>query len=377
MHTQRINLKTLAEHLGLSVTTVSRALKDGPEVKPDTVQRVKEAAAELGYLPDAGGVYLRTGRTMKVCSIFFAPEVADYGDAGFLAQVESLSAGLEGEMYNLIVLAQTAGQTPLDPVRRVFQQRLADALVFSRTTPLDDRVRFCLEFKFPFVSFGRTELQTPHAYVDHDDEGGVFDAVTRLAAEGHKRIALYNPAGGLTYTGLRLRGYQRALAEAGLPWDKSLLIGSDLSVWASQGAVGELLARDGSVTAIVCANQLSMFGAMEAALERGIDPGRDGLRIVGFGGMPFRMPVERGVTYYYQPQRRDGEVLAHHLLAQLKGTPAAELQTVLPYQRIEDLQQFRLDLRAQAAAKASLAAATAPSAAAPGADGGTKGEGTG
>ncbi len=365
MQTQRTNLKTLAEHLGLSVTTVSRALKDGPEVKPDTVKRVKEAAATLGYLPDVGGIYLRTGKTMKVCSIFFAPEVADYGDAGFLAQVESLSAGLEGESYNLIVLTQTAGQSPLDPVKRVYQQRLADALVFSRTTPLDERARFCLEFGFPFVSFGRTELQTPHAFVDHDDEGGVFDAVTRLAAEGHRRIALYNPAGGLTYAGFRLRGYQRALAEAGIPWDKALVVNAEQSVWATQSAIGALLSGRSDVTAIVCANQLSMFGAMEAALDRGIEPEKDGLRIVGFGGMPFRMPVERGVTYYYQPQRRDGEVLAHHVLEQLRGTPAEALQTVLPYQRIDDLRQFRLDLRAQAAARAAQPGAAKPPEAGP------------
>lgn len=348
----RINLKTLAEHLGLSITTVSRALKDGPEVKPDTVARVKQAAAEMGYLPDAGGVYLRTGRTMKICSVFFAPEVADYGDAGFLAQVEGVSRTLETDSYNLIVLAQTASQAPLETVRRVFQQRLADGIIFSRTTPMDERARFCLEFKFPFVSFGRTELHSAHAFVDHDDEGGVYDAVTRLAADGHKRIALFNPTGGMTYAGFRLRGYQRALADLGLPWDRSLLVTSPLSVWASQAAVSDLLARDSSVTAIICANQLSMFGAMDAAQEQGRDPAQGGLRIVGFGGMPFRMPFEKGVTYYYQPQRRDGEELARHMLALLGGEHAENLQTVLPYQRIDDLQRFRTDLRTQAMGEA-------------------------
>lgn len=345
---QRTNLKTLAEHLGLSITTVSRALKDGPEVKSETVARVKQAAATMGYLPDAGGVYLRTGRTMKICSVFFAPEVADYGDAGFLAQVEALSRTLESDSFNLIVLAQTASQSPLETVRRVFQQRLADGVIFSRTTPMDERARFCLEYNFPFVSFGRTELHSPHAFVDHDDEGGVYDAVVRLAAEGHRRIALFNPTGNMTYAGFRLRGYQRALAELGIPWDRSLLVTADLSVWASQTALGALLARDSSVTAIVCANQLSMFGAMDAALEQGRDPARDGLRIVGFGGMPFRMPDERNITYYYQPQRRDGEELARHMLALLNGAPAESLQTVLPYQRIDDLQRFRADLRGQA-----------------------------
>ncbi len=337
------NLRTLADHLGLSVTTVSRALKDGPEVRPETIARVKEAAAALGYVPNVGGIHLRTGRTMKVCSILYAPEVGDYGDPGFLAQVESLSAGLEASQYNLLVLAQTGRQTPLDAVRKVAEQRLADAVVFSRTTPLDERARYCLERGFPFVSFGRTELLTPHAYVDHDDEGAVVDAVTRLAAQGHRRIALINPAGPLTYLGYRLRGYRRGLAESGLPWDPALSVTAELSVRATREAARRLLGADRSVSAVICANQMSVVGVLEGLIGCGIDTVRDGVPVVGFGGMPFRMLSEQRVVYYYQPQRRVGETLAHHTLALLAGEPPDALTTVLPYERTDDLRRFRDD----------------------------------
>lgn len=335
------NLKTLADHLGLSVTTVSRALKDGPEVRPDTIARVKEAAAALGYVPNVGGIHLRTGRTMKVCSILYAPEVGDYGDPGFLAQVESLSAGLEPSNYNLIVLAQTGRQTPLDAVQKVCGQRLADAVVFSRTTPLDERARYCLERGFPFATFGRTELLTPHAFVDQDDEGAVFDAVTRLAADGHRRIALVNPAGELTYLGYRLRGYRRGLAQAGLPWDPALSVSAELSVRATRETARRLLTADRSITALVCANQMSVVGVLEGLIGCGIDTVRDGLVVVGFGGMPFRMLSEQRVVYYYQPQRRVGDRLAEHVLALLAGDAPDTLATVFPYRRIDDLRRFR------------------------------------
>ncbi len=170
MPASRPNLRTIAEHLGLSVTTVSRALKDGPEVKPGTVAKVKAAAEQIGYQPDARGVMLRTGKTMQVCSILYSPEVGDYGDPGFLAQVESLAQGLEADRYSLVVLAQTSNKDPLEPVIRVHTQRMADAVVFSRTTSQDSRAKYCLQHDFPFVSFGRTELFTPHAFVDRDDE---------------------------------------------------------------------------------------------------------------------------------------------------------------------------------------------------------------
>ncbi len=337
----RANLRTLADHLGLSISTVSRALKDGQEVRPETIARVKEAAAQFGYVPNIGGIHLRTGRTLKVCSILYAPEVGDHGEPGFLAQVEGMSNGLETSGYNLLVLVQTGQQAPLESVRKVYDQRLADALVFSRTMPMDERARFCLEKDFPFVSFGRTELQTPHAFVDHDDEHAVFDATLRLAREGHKKIVMLNPLGGLTYISMRMRGYQRALAEAGLPWNESLVYQGDLSVRATREAIVQLLQREPAATAFVCGNQMSMVGTLEGLSESGRDTNRDGLSVVGFGGMPFLTLSEERVIYYYLPQVRVGTVLSNHLLALLNGESPEQLQTVLPYTRMEDLRVFR------------------------------------
>lgn len=346
MSRPRPNLRTLATELGLSVTTVSRALKDAPEVKPDTRARVKEAAEKLGYVPDIGGVYLRTGRTMKVASVLYTPEVGDYSDSGYLAQVECMAGVLDASDYNLLVMTQTAKQTPLDPVRRVFDQRLADAVVFSRTTPLDERARFCLEREYPFVTFGRTELLSPHAFVDRDDEGGVFDAVTRLAARGHRRIAFINPRGDLTYLGGRARGYRRGLAEAGLPEDASLVAQPDSSLRGNREAAAALLRQDSSITAVIGSNQTALVGILEGAQAAGREAARDGLVIAGFGGMPVHLLQERSILYYYQPQRDTGVVLAQHVLALLDGAPPESLGTVLPYRLVEDIAEFRRDLDA-------------------------------
>lgn len=340
----RPNLRTLATELGLSVTTVSRALKDGPEVRPETRARVKDAAEKLGYVPDAGGVYLRTGRTMKVCSVLYTPEVSDYGDAGFLAQVECLAESLDASHYNLMVMAQTAAMAPLDPVRRVFDQRLADAVVFSRTTPMDERARFCLERDYPFVSFGRTELLTEHAFVDRDDEGAVYDATIRLAARGHSRIAFVNPRGELTYLGARARGYRRGLAQVGLPEDPALILQPDASLRRHRDAVADLLRRDRTVTAVIGSNQLAIVGILEGLMDAGCDSVRDGIAVVGFGGMPVHLLQEQQVLYYYQPQRQTGVELARHVLALLDGAPPETLRTVMTYRLIEDIAEFRRDL---------------------------------
>ena len=341
MPASRPNLRTIAEHLGLSVTTVSRALKDGPEVKPGTVAKVKAAAEQIGYQPDARGVMLRTGKTMQVCSILYSPEVGDYGDPGFLAQVESLAQGLEADRYSLVVLAQTSNKDPLEPVIRVHTQRMADAVVFSRTTSQDSRAKYCLQHDFPFVSFGRTELLTPHAFVDHDDEQAAYDAVKHLIADGHRKIGMIDPPENLTFFGYRKQGARRAMTEAGLDPESLIWMRSDVSVRAARDATTTLFRDQRDATAIVCASQMTMIGALEALMELNMDTIRDGIGVVGFGGMPFRMLSKQKLAYYYQPQRHVGEVLAHHLHDLMVGVPAQELQTLLPYRRIDDLAAFR------------------------------------
>ena len=341
MPASRPNLRTIAKHLGLSVTTVSRALKDGPEVKPGTVAKVKAAAEQIGYQPDARGVMLRTGKTMQVCSILYSPEVGDYGDPGFLAQVESLAQGLEADRYSLVVLAQTSNKDPLEPVIRVHTQRMADAVVFSRTTSQDSRAKYCLQHDFPFVSFGRTELLTPHAFVDHDDEQAAYDAVKRLIADGHRKIGMIDPPENLTFFGYRKQGARRAMTEAGLDPESLIWMRSDVSVRAARDATTALFRTQRDATAIVCASQMTMIGALEALMELNMDTIRDGIGVVGFGGMPFRMLSKQKLAYYYQPQRRVGEVLARHLHDLMVGVPAQELQTLLPYRRIDDLAAFR------------------------------------
>lgn len=335
------NLRSLARDLGLSVTTVSRALKDAPEVRPATRARVQAAAAAQGYVPDTGGVALRTGRTMKICSVLYTPDVGDFGDGGFLAQVESLADGLSSSSYHLMVVTETGTETPLDPVRRVFDQRLADAVLFARTTPLDVRVRHCQERGVPFVTFGRTELLTPHAFVDQDDEAAVHDAVTRLVRAGHRRIAFLNPPGDLTYLGLRRRGYRRALSEAGLPEDAALTRIAPATVAGHRAVVAELLAAAPDVTALVGSGQHSIIGMLEGLLACGRDTLLDGIELVGFGGMPMHLISDQRVTFYFQPQRRVGAILARHVLALLDGADPAGLRTILPYARIDDIAEFR------------------------------------
>ena len=128
----RPTLKTISEITGLGVTTVSRALKDGPELRSETKARVQAVAAELGYKPDRAGVRLRTGRTFVIGLILDQTvAIAEFERRIILG----VSQVLYGTPYHLVVLPQIRDADPMEPIRYFVETAAADGIIFTHTRP--------------------------------------------------------------------------------------------------------------------------------------------------------------------------------------------------------------------------------------------------
>ncbi len=155
---RRPTLRTIAFMTGLGVTTVSRALKDAPDIGADTKKRVRLIADQIGYRPNRAGVRLRTGKTNVISLILETSE----GVIGFLSQmVAGVSERLASTNYHLILTPALPGRDPLDAVRYIHDTGSADGVIISRTEPNDRRVRYLIERGLPFAAHGRTEIETP------------------------------------------------------------------------------------------------------------------------------------------------------------------------------------------------------------------------
>lgn len=323
----RPTLKTLARDLGLSVTTVSRALKEAEDVRGETIARVKERARALGYRPNLRGVSLRTGRTNRICTVLPVPAIHDLGDVGFVTLVEGMMLALKGTLYSLAVVPQLPEEDELDPIRKVVETDLADGLILTRTQPQDPRVKYLLEKNFPFVTFGRTELFTPFPSLDIDHEGMMEEATARLIGLGHRRIALVNPPQPYTYSGHRLAGYRRALRDGGVPFDPALVHYCDLGARAGHQVALEDCRTAVPPTAYICANEMSVFGLLSGLREGGRQVGTD-VAVVGFDGTAMTALCNPPVTTYFASLPDAGRRLAELLLAALGGADPATLQEV-------------------------------------------------
>ena len=317
-------LKTVAEKTGLAVTTVSRALLDSPQIALETRKRVAEAARELGYVPDRAAQHLRTGRT-KVISLILDPhnEIPDFGRS----MVAGLSYALRETGYHLTITPDFEGEPTVDPVNYVIRNHLADGLIFTRTEFFDERVKILQEANFPFVTHGRTEFATPHAYWDYDNEAFAYGAARHLIDRGCQEIGIVLPPQRLTFYQHLRYGFMRAVRESGV----GAFIPENIDLDSPAENLRDYFKDRRSTTegpfGVVCPGETSALAISSSLTDRGLRPHVD-----------FHLAVKRTSNLFelhrpsyfciYENIFESGKGLGRSLLNLLEGGAVADNQTV-------------------------------------------------
>jgi LacI family transcriptional regulator len=318
-------LKTIAEALGLSPSTVSRALSGDPAVTKKTVARVMEAAEQLGYRRDFRGVNLRTGKTFTLCAVLGAPPSQEFGDPSAMHLIQGLIAGVEGTDFKIVMRPIETAEQRFEAVKEAVANGRFDGIVLDHTEPQDPAVLYLLEKNIKFVTFGRTELFSDHPYFDIDNEHAAYLATRHLVEHGHKRIAMIDPPIKYLFSRQRMRGYRRALEEGGIGFDKSLI--AEISIGARRVRERVLQMLSSEPTGFVTSNEVATLGAISAGRTL---PAAEFARLqfVSRDGTNMFDYFEPPVSSCYYSLLDAGEFLAGALVKAVQGVPTAALQTV-------------------------------------------------
>lgn len=326
---RRTTLRTLANHLGLSVTTVSRALKDGAEVKPETIDRVKDAAATLGYRPNTSGIGLKTGKTHVIAMVMPVIQPGEIvGDVGTLPLIEGLTAALAGTPYHLSIIPRRPEQDDLEPVRYVVEHGLADGLILNVTRSEDERVKYLNSLDIPFVTFGRTELAIRHPYYDIDNADFTHRAAGFMIGRGRRRLVMLTPPREFLYSWHRQVGFKRALMEHGLSFDAQRQIVPEGNAVDYRALSRRLAESDERPDGYICGTEVSAMGIMAGLHDAGVRVGED-CDVVTLETSPlpeyFRVPI----SGFYQDLHHVGRELCRLLLDHIeRARPVEQLQLV-------------------------------------------------
>jgi LacI family transcriptional regulator len=319
-------MKQFARSLGLSASTVSKALNDRPDINAKTRQRVLEAAARLDFTPDPMGRRLRRQSSDTVGFVLSAPQ-AHFAHPFFLDMLMGIDEELEGTPYQIIIASARSVDREMETFKRLVEKLRVDALLFGRTRRDDPRIAYLLERKIPFVAFGRTESAKPFPSLDIDHTVVGHDACARFIALGHRRIALLNLPEFLMVSRQHRLGYEKALRAGGLRVDKALCVSESPSEEGGAAAARRLLDLADPPTAIVCGSDLMAMGAIRAIAERGYVPGRD-IGVIGGDNHPFGAFINPPLTTFSAETYKAGKRMVQMLQARLAGTPAKDLQEV-------------------------------------------------
>ncbi|WP_428426345.1 LacI family DNA-binding transcriptional regulator [Pararhizobium sp.] len=331
-------IRRLAQHLDISIGTVSRALNGRPDVNEETRRKVLEAAAELGYVPNQSGRSLRQGTTNIIGFMMqTGTEITGQGDTFFMSVFDGIQTVFARHRLDLVALLCSSEEDPDDYLRRVVARGFADGLILSATQRNDPRFEFLAKRKIPFVTLGRSLTDVGQPWLDLDFEGMAQTSIDRLVAKGHRRIAVTRPHDDINLGHLFVDQSARALAAHGLTLGPDLIFNSKPNEAGGYHVAQQLLAMKDRPTAILLVNETIAIGFYRGMSEGGLKPGRD-IAIIGRQSPQshFLSPSLTGFTL----SRRDlGIALAEALLATMPAFshfyPDAELRKVWPEDLVE------------------------------------------
>ena len=321
-----ITIKDIAQRVGKSTTTVSRALNDYDDISAETKALIRRVADEMGYSPNAFAQRLQKQRTDTLAFILptFGPRFSDPFFSELLAGIGNKAAQYG---FDLLVATRPPGEAEMDAYRFNIQGHRTDGFIIVRTRRHDPRIDFLKEAGFPFVAFGRTLNSDDFSYVDEDGELGMALVINHLYKLGHRRIACLLPPEELTFAYYRRRGIERESQKLGLNPDQVWLQISDLTQRGGYQVTQTLLDQAHPPSAIVACNDLMAFGAMSAVQERDLQVGKD-ISITGFDDIPLAEHSHPPLTTVHQPVYQIGGMVTEMLVKKIRGQ-AIENERVL------------------------------------------------
>nr|CAD6424984.1 LacI family transcriptional regulator [Rhizobium sp. Q54] len=315
-----MNLKQLAELLGLSQTTVSRALNGYPEVGQATRERVLKAAEETGYRPNAAARRLATGRAGSIGLVM--PAAPDYyADIHFAEFLSGLGEEAARQDFHFVLMPKKPGEEE-DALRWLAASGSVDGVYLAYMQENDPRIHLMHSLEMPFLIHGRSiGVAEDYPFLDVDNEAAFRDATHLLLELGHRRLALLNGPAGLDFTIRRRKGVEAALSAKGLVLDPAQVHHTAMTDEFGFRGMRHLLEQETPPTAVLCASTVLALGAIRAVNQVGLRLGRDISLIAHDDVLPLLKPEDFSVplTTTRSSLRAAGVRVGQRLIDRIKG----------------------------------------------------------
>jgi len=291
MRHSTITIKDIAKLLGVSKSTVSRALKDHPDISEATKQAVRNIAESFHYRPNQLALSLRYKKSKLIGLI--VPQIYNFFFPSIIKGIEDI---VRQHGYNLIILqSNECYETEVDNVDFLAANNVEGILAcISRGTTDFEHFQQIIDSGIPLVFFDRVPENLNASMVLFDDISGAYQATNHLIQRGRKKIAICIGKPELLISSNRLQGYKRALSDNNLIFCEDYVI-SGQSIHEAKQKMLRLLEFPEPPDSIFAISDLTMAGIMQAVYEKKVKV-PDDLSVIGFCEEPFSIMYQPKIT---------------------------------------------------------------------------------
>jgi DNA-binding LacI/PurR family transcriptional regulator len=320
-----ITLKTIATKLGISISTVSRALKNHPDIRESTKQAVFELAEQLDYEPNQLAFQLLNRRSNTIG--FVVPKISY---ALYLQALPGMAEVAERHGYQLLICqTDDSYEKEVRQVHSLLSSRTSGiVLSMSANTTNYDHLYKIQRKNVPLVLFNRDCEEITCSKVLIDNHRAAYDATSVLIAQGRRHIAFLRGPEHLQISQKRFEGYSQALADHQIPIDERIVKVVDQEKEAMVKVINQLFDSDAKSDAILAYSDQIAQWALVIARQRGIRiPGE--LSIIGFYNEPVNELLDPPLSSVSQPAYEMGEKAMELVFKELNSAKFAFERVVL------------------------------------------------
>jgi DNA-binding LacI/PurR family transcriptional regulator len=315
MKNPQATIRDLAIKLNISISTVSRALRNAPDVNPETKKAVLELAKQLHYEPNRVAQSLRIKKTNTIGVV--VPEIAMHFFSSTISGIQEYAA--KHDYSIMICQSMESLRTEKSNIHMLVSNRVDGLLIsLSSQTKNVEHLEHLLAKQIQIVLFDRITSELDVSKVVVDDYNGGFKAAEHLIRTGCKRIAFIGGPETLYVSDQRLRGYRDAIRNYNVELDEELIIHCKDLHTDPTAATHKLLDLPQRPDAIFCMNDPVAILAMQVLKEKGVRI-PDEISLVGFTNEPVSQFIEPSLTTVAQPAYQMGQTAAKLFIQQVEN----------------------------------------------------------
>ena len=303
-----MDIKTLAKKLGLSITTVSRALGGYSDVSEKTRQRVKKFARKYNYNPNPYASKLASGKSNIIGFVvpLYGLNSNNLNQISFFDFISGMTNKIHSENLQFFMMFVNSAEEEKKAYEKLIYVQKVDKIILHNLKKNDQRIKLLKKNNVKFVTWGRTQYLKNYSWVDLDNEGSVILIMEYLFEKNHKNIAYINIVEKYNFAYQRQQGYLNSLKKNKIKYNKNYYISVKTEEpEQSSRIIKKMLINNPEITALICSTEFSGVGAIKACVDLGKKIGKD-ISIISFDGPVVENLTNPPITALAHPRKKLG-----------------------------------------------------------------------